>query len=382
MLVAGSTLSVRLEFLVGGRCMSDDQDKASKTEEPTAKRLSDALEEGNVPMSREAAVFSSLIGIFLVSALLIDAGAAHVTGGLRHLIDRADQFKLESGQDVQALAGVVLLDTLWLLAPAVLVLMLFGLIGSLVQTSPKMIPKRIMPELSRLSPLKGFVKLFGARGWFEFLKAILKFSILGVVCTLIWLNSASDVLMMVFSDPGAHFGLVHSLIDSVIFGLLIAFSLLVAADVMFSRHVWHRELFMTKQQVKDEQKQQEGDPIVKGRMRSMIRDLARRRMIERVPRATMVIVNPTHYAVALRYVKGESSAPLVLAKGKDHIALRIKELAKEADIPIIEDRVLARSLYDAVRVDQLIEPAFYEAIASIILMLARKSRPNQQVRVG
>jgi len=362
--------------------MSAEQDKASKTEEPTAKRLADALDEGNVPMSKEAGILASLIGIFVVSALVIETGASHVAGVLWHLIDRADQFKLDSSEDAQALAGVVLLQTLWLLAPAVVILMLAGLLGSLMQHSPKPIPKRIKPELSRLSLIKGFSKLFGARGWFEFAKAIFKFSMLGGVVSMIWLSSAGDILSMVFSDPIAHFKLVHRFIDALVIGLLLAFSLLVAADVAFTRHTWWKELWMTKQEVKDEQKRQEGDPIVKGRVRSMIRDLARRRMIERVPRATMVIVNPTHYSVALRYVKGESAAPLVLAKGKDHIALKIRELAEKSGIPIIEDRVLARSLYDAVKVDQLIEPAFYEAIASIILSLARKSGPMKPVRVG
>lgn len=361
--------------------MSGDQDKASKTEEPTAKKLADALDEGNVPMSREAGIFSSIIGIFLLSWLVLETGASHVASRLWTLLDRADQFRLHTGHDAQALGFVVLLQTLWLLAPAVAILMLFGLIGSLTQAKPRMVAKRITPELSRISIMKGFTKLFGARGWFEFAKAVFKFSILGGVVTLIILSSANEIMLMGYSELRAQFGIVHGLVNVLIVSLIIAFSLLVAADVMFSHHMWKKELWMTKQEVKDEQKQQEGDPIVKGRMRSMIRDLARRRMVDRVPRATMVIVNPTHYAVALRYVKGEQPAPLVLAKGKDHIALKIRKIAEEEGIPLIEDRVLARSLYDAVTVDQIIEPAFYEAIASIILMLARKKGPMRPARV-
>ena len=148
---------------------------------------------------------------------------------------------------------------------------------------------------------------------------------------------------------------------------------LVVADLLWTRLKWHFDLRMTKQEVKDEQKQAEGDPIVRARQRSLARDRARRRMMAAVPRATVVIANPTHYAVALRYVRGEEATPFVLAKGLDNLALKIREIAEAHDIPVIEDRALARSLYEAVSLDRPIPTEFYRAIAEIILYLMSRS---------
>jgi flagellar biosynthetic protein FlhB len=144
---------------------------------------------------------------------------------------------------------------------------------------------------------------------------------------------------------------------------------LVAADLVWTRIFWLRDLKMTRQEVKDEMKQVDGDPIVKARLRSLARDRARKRMIAGVPRATFVVANPTHFAVALRYVKEEGGAPLVVAKGQDLIALKIRAIAAEHDIPIIEDKLLARSLYKAVEVDKMIPPEFYKAIAEVVFFL-------------
>jgi flagellar biosynthetic protein FlhB len=143
----------------------------------------------------------------------------------------------------------------------------------------------------------------------------------------------------------------------------------VVADLVWSRLFWQRELRMTRQEVKDEHKQSEGDPILKARMRSLARDRSRRRMIAAVPRATLVIANPTHFAVALRYVREEGGAPLVVAKGQDLVALKIRHVAEENGIPVIEDKLLARSLYESVQVDKIIPSQFYKAVAEIILFL-------------
>ena len=154
--------------------------------------------------------------------------------------------------------------------------------------------------------------------------------------------------------------------------LLLASGVLVVADLVWARMHWLHELKMTKQEVKDEFKEVEGDPLIKARLRSLALDRRRRRMIAAVPRATLVIANPTHFAVALRYVKEESAAPVVIAKGQDHIALRIRAMAEEHGVPVVEDKALARSLYESVEVDQLIHPEFYRAVAEIILFLQRR----------
>jgi flagellar biosynthesis protein FlhB len=154
----------------------------------------------------------------------------------------------------------------------------------------------------------------------------------------------------------------------------VATLLLVTVDLVWSRMNWRKELRMSRQEVKDEAKQIEGDPMVKARMRSLALDRRRRNMIAAVSRATMVVANPTHYAVALRYVREEGGAPHVLAKGKDYLALRIRAAAEENNIPVIEDKALARSMYDSVEVDRMIPPEFYRAIAELIHTLQRRER--------
>jgi flagellar biosynthesis protein FlhB len=175
-----------------------------------------------------------------------------------------------------------------------------------------------------------------------------------------------QVMNAVYTDPTAIPELALSLALHLLGAVSVATVVIVAADIVWTRVNWRQELRMTRQEIKDEHRQSEGDPLMKSRLRSLARDRARRRMMAAVPRATLVIVNPTHYAVALRYMRAEGGAPLVVAKGLDLIALKIREIAEEHDITVVEDKPLARSLYDAVEVDQMIPPEFYKAVAEII----------------
>jgi flagellar biosynthetic protein FlhB len=172
-----------------------------------------------------------------------------------------------------------------------------------------------------------------------------------------------------FMEPGGVPELARSMVMKLLSAMVVAIIVLAAADLVWSRVFWQRDLRMTRQEVKDEVKQAEGDPILKGKLRSLARDRSRKRMMAAVPRATLVIANPTHFAVALRYVREEGGAPMVIAKGQDLLALKIREVAESHDIPVIEDKLLARSLYQAVEVDKLIPPEFYKAVAEIILFL-------------
>jgi flagellar biosynthetic protein FlhB len=179
----------------------------------------------------------------------------------------------------------------------------------------------------------------------------------------------TDVTNAMFMEPGALPGLILSMVGRVLSTVAVATLVLVAADLVWSRLFWQRDLRMTRQEIKDELKQVDGDPIVKARLRSLARDRLRKRMMAAVPRATLVIANPTHYAVALRYVREEGGAPLVVAKGQDLIALKIREIAVEHGIPVIENKALAKSLYRSVEVDEMIPPEFYKAVAEIVFFL-------------
>lgn len=352
--------------------MVDKPDKESKTEQPTPKKIRDALEEGNVPLSREASTLASLSGVLVAAAFVISDGTASMTSALKSFIDDPGGWRLENAADASRIFEIVAHASASLLLPIVLILMAFGLSASLLQNVPRLVPKRIMPELSRLSIMKGFNRIFGAQGRVEFLKATLKLSGISIGGVLLLMSMQGDVLRTMLSDPR---GLPAALLSAGLwlFGFAtIAMAVLAIADLFWSRYFWHSELRMTRQEVKDEMKQSEGDPIVRSRMRSLARDRSRRRMIAAVPKATLVIANPTHFAVALRYVREEGPAPLVVAKGVDLVALKIREIAESNGIPVIEDKPLARALYDSVEVDHLIPPQFYKAVAEIILHLMKK----------
>ena len=353
--------------------MAEKPDKESKTEQPTPKKIRDALEEGNVPHSREAGTLASLAGVVVAASFFVAEGTASMTAALRSFIDDPGGWRLENAADASRLFEFVAHGVTGLMVPFALILMAFGLAASFLQNAPRLVAKRIMPDLSRLSIMKGFSRIFGAQGRVEFLKATLKLVGIGIGGTFLLMSMQGDVIKAMMSDPR---GLPALLLSSGLwlFGLaLLAMAVLAIGDLFWSRHFWHSELRMTRQEVKDEMKQSEGDPIVRSRMRSLARDRSRRRMMASVPKATLVIANPTHYAVALRYVREEGPAPLVVAKGSDLVALKIREIAEANDIPVIEDKPLARALFKSVEVDQLIPPQFYKAVAEIVLHLMKKN---------
>lgn len=349
--------------------MSGDVDKESKTEDATEKKVADALEKGNVPFSREAGTFASLVGLLVVVSFFMVENAAPITATLRMLIDNPGAWQLENGADAGSLFSAIAYPTAQFLLPIVLVIAVFGLASSFLQNPPRLVADRIQPQLSRISLMKGATRIFGKQGWVEFAKSVFK---LGAVAILTWLivqSGQKDVLNSMFMEPSSIPEMIRGLSVQLLASVVAATAVLVAADLVWSRIFWQQELRMTRQEVKDERKQSDGDPIMKSRMRSLARDRQRKRMMSQVPRATLIITNPTHYAIALRYVRDEGGAPLVVAKGTDLIALKIREIATAHDIPIIEDKPLARLLYDKVQVDQLIPPEFYKAVAKIILYL-------------
>lgn len=349
--------------------MSEQHDKESRTEAPTERRIRDAIEKGNVPLSREASTFASLVGMLVVASLFFTGSVAQLKLSLARFIDNPGDWSLENGMDAVHLFQVVGLDVAYLLMPILAVLALAGISASILQNSPSLNFIRIQPDLSRVSLSKGWRRVFGVPGQVEFLRATFKFAAISVVGFLLLNVAQYDVLNAMYMEPSVLPGLILTTATQLVSGVVVATTVLVAADVVWSRVFWQRELRMTRQEVKDELKQADGDPIVRARMRSLARDRLRKRMIAQVPRATLVIANPTHYAVALRYVREEGGAPLVVAKGKDLIALKIRQVAVEHGIAVVEDKLLARSLYESVEIDRLIPPEFYKAVAQIIFFL-------------
>ena len=349
--------------------MAEDQDRDSKTEEATPRRLEEALAKGNQPFSRELASSAALIAVGLGLPIAMSWMAMHVAPGLALFLDRPGDVRLENSDDVMALAWLVAVFTGIATLPVLLGFALAGMVSSALQNPPRFVLQRITPEMARVSPAKGWQRIFGSAGRAEFLKSLVKFAVVG--CTIfLQLRSAPErVIAYTLMRPD---DLVRALIHDVASVFLTTGLLMIglaAIDLLWVRAKWRVDLRMSRQELKEEHKQAEGDPIVRARQRSLARSRARQRMIAAVPRATVVVANPTHYAVALRYVQGEMAAPIVVAKGIDHIALRIREMAEDHDVPVIEDKALARSLYAAVKTDRPIPPEFYRAVAEILLYL-------------
>jgi flagellar biosynthetic protein FlhB len=354
--------------------MAEPYDRESKTEEATEKKIRDSVEKGRVPYSREAATFASIVGILGAVIFLLGNNVVRLKSSLETFIDDPGGWSLENAADVVALLHAVSYDAALILLPFVLVVGLAGICGSVLQNQPQLVFERIKPELSRISITKGWTRIFGLTGQIEFLKSLFKLSIVAIAGYIAMKAALVDVVNSMFMEPGAIPGLMQELSVRMLATVAVATAALVGADLVWSRISWRRDLRMSRQEVKDELKQTEGDPLMKLRLRSLRRDRSRKRMMAAVPRATLVIANPTHFSVALRYVREEGGAPLVVAKGKDLIALKIRQVAEEHGIPVYEDRALARSLYDAVEVERMIPPEFYKAVAGIILFLAARGR--------
>ena len=270
-------------------------------------------------------------------------------------------------------AAAILIAPLAILAAA-------GVLSSVLQNPPRLVFDRIQPDFKRISLANGWHRLFGARGQVEFLRGVFKLTSIGVVLFAILQWQQNNLVNAMAVEPEAVPELILTIAMRLLSVVGVATVLLLAADLVWARINWRRDLRMSRQELKDEFKQNEGDPLKKAKLRSLAKDRQRKSMIGNVPKATLVIANPTHYAIALRYVKEENAAPLVLSKGQDLIALKIREIAEEHGIPVVEDKLLARSMYDSVEVDRVIPPEFYKAVAEIIHFLTSRKAHGASVR--
>ncbi|MDI7863387.1 flagellar biosynthesis protein FlhB [Rhizobiaceae bacterium n13] len=346
--------------------MSDEEDKDSKTEAPSEKKIRDAAEKGDVPFSREIPIFASVLAIYVYLIFFLPDGVGHIAVTLRDIFEQPDQWKLETAADVISLFSHLSWAMAALLAPAFIMFIVFGLCASVLQNLPSPVLERVRPQMSRLSPVKGWQRLFSAPGFVEFGKSLFKIMVVSMIMFFALRGQYFAALDAMFSDPQVTFVKMAAAMKTILVVLLLSTAAVAAVDFFWTRYHWYEKLRMTKQEVKEEMKQAQGDPIIKARQRSIARDRARRRMMDSVARATLVIANPTHYAVALRYVREENDAPVVVAKGQDLIALKIREIAEQNHIPVFEDPPLARSMFAQVSVDSVIPSVFYKAVAELI----------------
>src|SRR3954453_18916611 len=358
--------------------MAETSDQTSKTEEPTEKKIRDALEEGKIPISRETSIFASMAALMVIQVFLIAEGVQQLALTLKTFLDDPDGFRLNTAAEAKGLLSVVGLQSMRFMLPIVLILMVFGLASSLLQNSPRLVLDRVRPNFSRLSPVQGWGRIFGAQGRVEFAKSVFKMISVSLIVGFVLRSSQAKAFEAMFTDPVAVPEMILNIAMRIVSAICIAMIVLVAVDLAWARFSWRRELRMTKQELKDEHKQAEGDPLVKARLRSLARDRSRQRMITSAARATLGVGNPTHLPIALRYKRGENPAPIVVAKGMDVIALKIREIAEQNHIPVIENKGLARALYEAVQVDQVIPAEFFRPVAEIIYFLQSKQTPRSE----
>ncbi|MBL4907994.1 MAG: flagellar biosynthesis protein FlhB [Sneathiella sp.] len=352
--------------------MADDQDESQKTEDPTAKKLEDAHKKGQVPKSQEVGHWFMTMGITMVVVIFIAGLGKSLTFDLVKFIEQPHAIALDPLhlRDVFLDLGI---EVVYVLAPVLGVLMLAGVSGNVIQHRPVFSADRIKPKLSKLSLLAGFKRMFSMKSVTEFLKGILKLVLVGSIAFLLVFPEMDELPVVMTYDIRSILTLLQRQILSLLGGVVAVMGAIAGLDFMYQRYNHHKELKMTKQEIKDENKQSEGDPMIKSRLRALRMQRSRQRMMQAVPSADVVITNPTHFAVALRY-KEEDVAPMVLAIGADNIALKIREIANENDIPIVENPPLARALHASCELDQEIPYEHYRAVAEVIGYVMKLSK--------
>lgn len=362
--------------------MADGEDKESKTEEPTEKKLREAAEKGQLPQSRETALLFSFAAILVFTMFFAEDAAVKLAAFLSAFLERPEDWPLETGRDVETLMSGLTVAAGKLTGLILVFLAAAGVVAGLIQHSPSVVTERIRPQWSRVSPAAGWNRLFGAAGLVEFGKSLAKLAFALVVVFFALRGTKEELLSGLVSHPDSFAQVIRDVLVRILVSVTLVMGAIAGADFVWARIKWKRDLRMSKQEIKDEMKQAEGDPIVKGRIRSLQRDRARKRMMAAVPRATLVIANPTHFAIALRYVREENEAPVVLAKGQDLLALKIRALAAEHEIPVFEDVALARSMYKQVSVDSVIPPQFYAAVAELVRIVYARNTPRKTAGPG
>ncbi|MCB1541316.1 MAG: flagellar type III secretion system protein FlhB [Rhodoblastus sp.] len=353
--------------------MTDKPDDESREHEPSEKKIADAIERGDTPVSRDLSLLGSLLGVYVALVVLRHIGTAGSVAALALPIERLWDIRIKNGGDAAEIVFVIGSAIGDVLTKIVLALFLTSALVGAGPQRPRVVWRRLRVDWSRLSLRAGGARIFGRKGVVEFAKSLAKIlvatAIAGAVVKNVMLGVSSGGYRDVRDTGLEALRALEKIAASVSF-MTLCFAI---GDFVLSRLEWKKGLRMSRQEVVDERKQAEGDPLVRTRMRSLALDRARRRMLNEVGQATMVIANPTHFAVALRYVRDEASAaPIVVAKGQELLALKIREEAEERQIPVIEQPELARALYRSVEVGQLIPPEFYRAVAEIINFLATR----------
>ena len=351
-----------------------EQQGQEKTEAPTEKKRRESREEGQVAFSRELPSAALLAGILLTliatSPLILDA-FREMTTQIFLEMSKADELSIGS---LYELSGEIFSTLLPAFAPFAAIIVLVGILASVLQVGVQITLKAIAPKFNKISPLTGLKRLFSTQSLADFLKSMAKLIIVGIVGYITYMDKITELNGLSVATPEAILEYNFTVVAEVSGKIVLALVAIAIFDYLYQR--WHHEkqLMMTKQEVKEETKQTEGDPQLKARIRQIQREMSNARMMQEVPKADALIVNPTHFSVAILYDRDVMEAPEVTAKGIDHMALRMRTVARENSVPILERPELARDLYANVEIGETIPERFYKAIAEILAFVYRLRR--------
>jgi flagellar biosynthetic protein FlhB len=342
-----------------------------RTEKATPKRRQQAREKGQVAQSREVSsvvILMTALGLFYFSGtwMILNLGTI-----LSDVYQSLGTFRLDTVTDVSVFSIAVFRNMLRILTPLFLLLVIAGIGANVLQFGFGLYPKKMMPKLSQLNPASGIKRIFSLKSLVELVKSILKIVVVGWIAYGVISAHLKEFPALVDLEVGQILVFIGQVAFKITLYVCLALLLMAILDFFYQRWQFEENLKMTKQEIKDEQKQVEGDPKVKGRIRSMQREVAMRRMMEAVPDADVVITNPTHFAIALRFDAENMVAPRVVAKGADHIAARIREIAAEHGVPLVENKPLAQALYRMVELGDYIPAELYRAVAEVLAYVYR-----------
>ena len=344
--------------------MADEHDDTERSEDPTQKRLDEALERGDVAKSQEVNTWFVLAGATLILLSFSGSMSSGVAALLGGLIANAHQIPVD-GRGLLLTMQTLGLGTIAAVALPFLLLVLAAILGNMVQHRLVWSAEQLKPKLSKISLGAGFKRLFSKIALANFIKGLVKLALIGAVMAVLLWPKRNQLDGLVTMDPATILTLTKTLSLEMLGTVVAILAIVAAADYLFQYRQWYERQKMSVRELKEEFKQTEGDPAIKAKIRQLRQNRARKRMMAAVPKASVIITNPTHYAIALQYDRG-MNAPVCLAKGIDTLALKIREVAAAHDIPVVENPPLARALHATVEIDQEVPPDHYRAVAEVI----------------
>ncbi len=357
-------LEYNLQFFAQG-------EGGEKTEPATAKKLEDARKKGQVAKSKEIGNGFGLLALFLILKFLTSYIGSSFINIFSFVYSKIEEMSVffygyTPDNDAFVLFRQMLLKILLIIAPILVISFTVSFVCDLVQVKWKLSGEPLKPKLSNINPLNGFKRLFSVTSLAELIKSLLKILLIGIV-VYNYINDKWGLIFAVFDMPISQaLAELLKILTDLGFRITIVYMVISFGDLIFQKTKFKRDMRMTKQEVKEEYKQSEGDPQIKGKIRQKMREASMRRMMQELPKADVVITNPTHYAVAIKYDPEVSDAPIVIAKGENYLAQRIKEVARDNQIEIVENKPLARMLYANVDIGQAIPPELYQAVAEVL----------------